>query len=449
MQPLPTVDVCVLSRDHSALDPRVESAIRLQQHVRCVLHRIVARPREADRNRIETIARGRNQAKSRGQSPWLMFVDDDVVLDRDCVAKLLANLEQRPAIGALAAWYRNEHALEYEQRRHVTMGATLFRRSALNQIRFRTRPGWCECLCCCVDLRSRGIGIGYLPGLKAEHIKLKTQHAINNNSNSKQYVLAGFDGRHLKLFQTLFLPSLRESGNNETVLAVTSGLTSSERRGLHQSGNVAAMDVRVKGSRHIATDRFKHFAEILRDIPRGSKVAFWDAGDVVFQKSLKGLWKQVEENTSKVAVVAEPWSHRTISARDQWISTTRELSHEIELRRILRHKPIINGGFAAGYVEPMRHFLLGTDRWIHSPKLRGTGSFNQIAMGSHCFTSNCHVFVDAGWNYCLAGRPTADAYVAKDGNLTDRKTQRRIAVVHGNGKTLARYNIRPRSPIQS
>src|SRR5262249_11374533 len=57
--------------------------------------------------------------------------------------------------------------------RHVTMGATLFRRSALNLIRFRWEPGRCECQCCCDDLRRHALGIKYAQGVRARHHRVR------------------------------------------------------------------------------------------------------------------------------------------------------------------------------------------------------------------------------------------------------------------------------------
>ena len=41
------------------------------------------------------------------------------------------------------------------------MPATLFRRSALHQIRFRWEGTKCECRCCVEDLRNRQFGIAF------------------------------------------------------------------------------------------------------------------------------------------------------------------------------------------------------------------------------------------------------------------------------------------------
>ena len=71
--------------------------------------------------------------------------------------------------GALAADYLGE-GHEGHVTRHVTMGATLFRRAVLDQIRFRWRDERCECQCCCDDLRRLRWAIDYCPYVKARHL---------------------------------------------------------------------------------------------------------------------------------------------------------------------------------------------------------------------------------------------------------------------------------------
>ena len=64
-----------------------------------------------------------------------MFLDDDVVLEPNCVRKLLGALQRRPQFGALAADYLGQRRSNGRSR-HVAMGATLFRRSVLQQFQF-------------------------------------------------------------------------------------------------------------------------------------------------------------------------------------------------------------------------------------------------------------------------------------------------------------------------
>jgi hypothetical protein len=166
---LPNVDVILLTRRDGPLHPVVENGIRAQRGIELVLYRIVGEPRPDDRCRYETIARARNEGRLRGNASWLMFVDDDVVLDPQCAATLVGELSRRSAFGALAADYLGEQV----SRRiavHVSMGATLFRREAIQRIHFRWRQDRCECQCCCDDLRRHFWAIDYCPSAKARHL---------------------------------------------------------------------------------------------------------------------------------------------------------------------------------------------------------------------------------------------------------------------------------------
>ena len=86
------VDLIVLRRDTSELPSLVRRGILMQRNVRIRMHEVVGTPRKQDECRWETIARARNRGKSIGDSPWLMFLDDDVVLGYKCVRTLLHRL---------------------------------------------------------------------------------------------------------------------------------------------------------------------------------------------------------------------------------------------------------------------------------------------------------------------------------------------------------------------
>lgn len=162
------VDLVLLTRDPTHLDAEVEQGILHQCGVHVCVHRVVGAPLPGETCRWETISRVRNEGKSRGDTPWLMFLDEDVVLEERCVATLLSALRSRPAFGALASNYLGETA--WTQSPHVAMGATLFKREALGRIRFRYTEDRCECQCCCDDLRRQLYGIDYLSRARSRHL---------------------------------------------------------------------------------------------------------------------------------------------------------------------------------------------------------------------------------------------------------------------------------------
>ena len=195
-----------------------------------------------------------------------MFVDDDVVLGRDCVAGLLQALQARVEFAAFAADYNQEMKAgrgHPDYPRHVGMGATLFRRKPLESVTFRWEDRKCECQCCCDDLRRAGYAIGYLPGAIAWHRpgpskQPKGPNAIDaktgEDSNPAPRILAAFDRNHFPKFQRQFLRTLRASGNGEHVTAVTYGLRPAdyrcalkvgERRALPQSQSSSSSLIRA------------------------------------------------------------------------------------------------------------------------------------------------------------------------------------------------------------
>ena len=117
-----------------------------------------------------------------------MFVDDDVVLGRGCVASLLQTLQARVEFAAFAADYNHEMKAgrgNSDYPPHVGMGATLFRRKPLESVTFRWEDQKCECQCCCDDLRRAGYGIGYLPGAVAWHKPDSSKQLQGPNANER------------------------------------------------------------------------------------------------------------------------------------------------------------------------------------------------------------------------------------------------------------------------
>ena len=176
---IPDVDLVVLTRHDGPLNPEVERGFCNQRAVRLVVHRVAGWKYPGDRSRMNAIVRARNDGKLLGAAPWLMFLDDDVVLDPQCISTLVNELTRRPAYAALAADYLGESRAG-EIARHVSMGATLFRREVLEQVRFTWSDTKCECQYCCDDLRRRNWGIDYCPTALARHLpKIKLDESPN------------------------------------------------------------------------------------------------------------------------------------------------------------------------------------------------------------------------------------------------------------------------------
>ena len=92
------IDLLFLSRDLAPPRQDVWKAIQAQEGVTLRVIRITGPARPGDRSRFETIARARNAGKRSGTTPFVMLLDDDVVLGPRCVARLAEGLRSRAGI---------------------------------------------------------------------------------------------------------------------------------------------------------------------------------------------------------------------------------------------------------------------------------------------------------------------------------------------------------------
>jgi hypothetical protein len=449
------IDLVVLSRDDSPLHPDVQRGIDSQTGVRLIVHRIVGERRNGERRRLPAIVRARNKGKRCGRCPWLMFLDDDVVLPPNAVRRLLDGLSARPRFAALGADYLNESGGRVLHG-HVAMGATLFRRRALDQIEFRWSPGKCECLCCCLDLRRKGMQIGYLPGTESRHISLgsSAEHSAAEKSadrddaatpsggvggDSRAYIFAAFDRKHLQKFQHRFLTSLRAAGNNEPVLAFAYGLYPSERQQLRRLRGVEVISL-PSSPVAVPIRRLLDFQGPLKRLPEGSIVAYWDAGDVIFQDRLTELWALARNNPHRLLVVAEPFGYPENDVVARWTLSISDPAARKYAFDLLSTRPYFNGGFAAGTASAMLQYLQAAHELLHSKALRGTKDWgDQTAMNLYCHSDpERFLAVDERWNYCICQRPIQDRQLLAAGRFV-RNDGRKLSVIHGNGAAFIPY----------
>lgn len=450
---VPVIDLVVLTRDPRPLHPEVERGIREQHGVQLNVHRVVGSSSAADHCRWDAIARARNAGKSMGNSGWLMFLDDDVVLDPLCVRELFGELTRRPGYAALAADYLGE-AESNQIARHVSMGATLFRRAVLSRINFRWRESKCECQCCCDDLRRLRWGIDYLETAQARHLLDKlpapTAHARASRGSGQTLattgslgsVLGAFDRRHFDFFLHQFVASLRATGNVETVIPLAIGLRPSERRRLAQLPGVRPHFL-VRNSQHAARRRLQGFKEIVEQLPLDANVAYWDVGDVIFQAPINPLWELVQRNPGKLLLVREPITHRESSFVAECIHTIADPELRRQTFDLLADRPILNSGFVAGTAKTLLNYWRTSANWYDSPVLRGSICWgDQMAFNIYCY-SNPEAWqeIDEGWNYCLKDRSRSEVYLSENGQYVDSRGTP-IQVVHGNAGTLKTVAVR-------
>jgi hypothetical protein len=455
------VDVWVLSRDAGPLRPLVQRALATQPGVALRVHRVAGQPHPDDPCRWATIARARNYARRFGVHPWGMFVDDDVVLGEDCLRQLIGGLAARPGYAALGANYLGE-TWSSRAAPHVAMGATLFRRAALGQIAFRWEPGRCECQCCCDDLRRLGWQIDYLPTARAYHLDVdgvacgeadrvvkweevagnaepregRAAHGSSHGARPAGRVLVAFDRRHLIPFRQRFLRSLRAWGNAETVTVVGYGLYPSEQRVLASLPGVEVVPLAVNGVMP-PVRRLSDFQPLLASWPAETPVAYWDAGDVLFQARLEPLWHQVAASPRRILAVREPKGYPENRAVSQWTLSIRDPAARRRAFALLSTRPFLNSGFAAGTAASLLAYFREAERLGNSAELRGTSDWgDQTALNLYCHGAPSRWReIEEGWNYCLHDRQPREVRVLPDGRLASRFGTP-IHVAHGNARSL-------------
>jgi hypothetical protein len=394
-----------------------------------------------------------------------MFLDDDVVLGPGCVARLVDGMCRFPGYAGLAADYLGETDGQMgcdlsnglcglPVTRHVAMGATLFRRELLPLVRFRWSKDRCECLCCCDDFRKAGFGVAYLPGAIARHVPGLTKsscggagrtpplsHLTSHNNGvgvRPGRVLAALDGRHLGLFLRQFLASLRRAGNAEAVTALGYGLSPTQRRRLAAAPGVEAVH-HSRSMVHPAIRRLHDFQNVIARWPEDTPVAYWDAGDVIFQDRLEPLWDLVRSHPDKLLAVREPAGHPENRAVETWTQSINNAEARKFAFALLSNRPFLNSGFAAGTARTMLGYLREADTLRHSKATKGTRDWgDQLAFNLYCHSvPERWNEAPQGWNYCMCMRDPRHYRISTHGRIESTRGEP-IHVVHGNDRSLYR-----------
>ncbi len=450
---VPTIDLAILTRDERPLSPTIASAIEGQRGIQLRVHRVIGQPRADEPNRVATIARARNDAITRARSPWLMFLDDDVSLAPQCVARLHHALASRPEYAALAADYLGE-AKTSGSSPHVTMGATMFRRSVFQRTRFRWEPNKCECLCCCEDLRSMGTRVEYLLSAKAWHVA-KTRIACDQSAlqassaprdtdpalSAKAKVLVAFNRRDVRRFRHAFLKTLRAAGNQQDVIVVGYGLYPSEISWLSCTAGVRVVSKPANGQLP-PVRRLSDFGEIVSSFSPDTPVAYWDASDVLFQGSLDPLWQLTHQYPDKLLAVREPRGYPDNVAITGWTRTIANPQMRRRAFELMATHPFLNSGFAAGTAAVMQKYFAEAARLRRSPELLGTTDWgDQTALNLYCHSDASRwQEIPEGWNYCVHDRRAGEVHVTPDGRVVSGNPTP-IHVVHGNARSLTQMAI--------
>ncbi|TWT66410.1 glycosyltransferase [Allorhodopirellula solitaria] len=452
----PTIDVVILTRCDGDLPDAVLESLRRQRGVRVRWQQLVGAPRSDDAHRIATIARARNEGIARAQGDWVMFLDDDVILAPDCIARLHHALMTRPDFAAVAADYLGDRA-RHGSSPHVAMGATLFRRTTLQRIPFRWTVNKCECLCCCEDIRRAGGRIEYLSDARARHLAkpeksdrcrspLPADDAATSSGESASVnakILVAFNRRDVQRFRDVFLRMLRASGNEQEVIAVGYGLYPSEQRLLATCQNLRLIH-RVSNGQMPPVRRLTDFAQITAALPPGQSVAYWDASDVVIQANLDPLWQLTQEYPDRILAVREPLGYPHNGAIVGWTHSIQDPTMRKRAFELFSNHPFLNSGFSAGTAAAMQRYFEEAARMRSSAELRGTTDWgDQAAFNLYCHSDpERWQEVAQGWNYCVHDRPIGEVQVSPNGQITCRSGTP-VYAAHGNARSLAQLAIVP------
>jgi hypothetical protein len=385
----------------------------------------------------------------------MMFLDDDVVLAKDCIARLHHGLLARSNYGAIAADYLGESS-PHRDSRHVAMGATLFRRSVLQRNAFRWEPSKCECLCQCEDIRRNGARIGYLKGAKAWHLSRKrftcdcvVQYAadadhppvhVDPNVVQDAKILVAFNRRDVRRFRDVFLRTLRASGNAQEVIVVGYGLYPSEIASLQRLENVRFIRQPYNGQLP-PVRRLSDFRDVVSQLAPRTPVAYWDAGDVLFQGRLDSLWQQTQTHPDKIFAVREPLGFPHNNAIRGWTRTIERPSARRRAFELFASNPFLNSGFGAGTAESMHRYFAEAVRLRQTALVGTTDWGDQTAMNFYCHSDASRwLEVSEDWNFCVHDRRRGDVRVTPDGQVLNR-TGKAMPVVHGNARSLTQLAI--------
>ena len=285
------------------------------------LIRVVGVPRPKETHRWQTIARARNEGLARATVPWVMFLDDDVILDSGCVRRLADGLRTGPGFAVLAADYLGEstaHGAWSRPDRHIARGADPVPPGGLEPgpLSFRVEQVRMPVL-----LR-RPAPPGPGDRLSARGAGLAQPDRGRPRDRMVVVIVVG-----------MTCPSLpagcwrHSTGGTSSGFAVSSWVrsagvaTTSRRRpsvmafipvnsGSWRERRVWSWSPADGGGRveRPPIRRLRDFADVVASWPEATPAAYWDAGDVIFQNRLAPLWTLVRSQPGKLLAVGEPVS---------------------------------------------------------------------------------------------------------------------------------------------
>ena len=193
--------------------------------------------------------------------------------------------------------------------------------------------------------------------------------------------------------------------------------------------------------------RLRDFQSLLAAWPEDTPVAYWDAGDVLFQDQLAPLWDQVAAHPGMLLVVEEPKGYPENPVIRTWSDHIADPAAREEAFVVMSTHIFLNSGFAAGTAGALLSYCREGDRLLHSPALHGVGEWgDQPAMNLYCHAPSRPLEGNPLRLELLARRAGRLEVPDRRDGRTERADGQAVHVVHGNAGTIRWLELSPCGP---
>ena len=222
--------------------------------------------------------------------------------------------------------------------------------------------------------------------------------------------------------------------------AVTYGLRPGDYRLLSKLENVEffpSPNPRV----HPSYARIRDFQSVIANWPDNTPVAFWDAGDVLFQGPIDDLWGLVEAHPDELLVVPEPFGYPENAVISAWTSSIRDFKARRRAFELLSTHPFLNAGFVAAsaracFATWSRRSLdrSGSHSWPRVRRRSGRPE-SLLPLKSRALACNSRSLE------LLSGGSEASRVSNSPRRIHGKLRRRPVHVVHGNAGTSSRSRV--------
>ena len=194
--------------------------------------------------------------------------------------------------------------------------------------------------------------------------------------------------------------------------------------------------------------RLRDFQSVLSTWPDDTPVAYWDAGDILFQACLEPLWDLVASHPGVLLVVEEPKSYPDNPVIRTWTDHIIDPEARERAFAVMSTHLFLNSGFAAGTARRPAGLL---PRGRPAPPLPGAARGRRLGRSARHepvlprrTLTDGRPSIPAGTTRS-AGQDRWKYRVGHDGR-TERADGEPVHVVHGNAGTLRWLELSPWGP---